>query len=60
VISQASGKDMPVLEVIKEDVDPSKGISLWDGSNNAATGDGGAYGDIETKLFYEVLITMYI
>ena len=50
---------MPILEVVKEDVDvdPSKGISLWDGTSSAAIGDGGAYGDVETKLFYEVCVT---
>ena len=53
VISEASGKEIPVLKVEKEEVDATKGISLWDGGG--AVGDGGPYGDLESKSFYEDL-----
>ena len=57
VISQASGKEMPVLEVKKEaEVDSTRGISLWDGGAAGGTGDAGPYGDLETKGFYEVYL----
>jgi len=53
VISEASGKEIPVLKVEKEEVDTAKGISLWDGGG--AVGDGGPYGDVDSKSFYEDL-----
>lgn len=52
-ISENTGDPMPVLQVDKESVDASKGISVWEGA--AALGDYGPYEDAESKSFYEDL-----
>ena len=42
-----------------EEGESGRGISLWD-SSNAAAGDFGAFGDAESKGFYEDLPGVYI
>jgi hypothetical protein len=54
VISESSGKAVPELVVEKEEEqDSAKGISVWDGSG--IVGDGGPYGDVDSRSFYEDL-----
>ena len=53
-VSEACGKPVPELVIEKEEeVDSSKGISVWEGS--ATVGDGGPYGDVDSRSFYEDL-----
>ena len=53
-VSEACGKPVPELQVEREEeVDTARGISVWEASG--VVGDGGPYGDVDSKSFYEDL-----